>query len=199
MGYCPVTLVEEKKVVKGDLCLVVQYKDQKYSFETEQKLQKFFSTPGKFNSAELPVKMPPSEEPVSLYTLQGDEASTTFMEQALGSIVTRGLREVSENRLKYPNISVKETMLKLFALFLKAENPANTDFMSEKYRDRIKKFIECCELAEEINDLAEEKKSAGEKWPEFKEKYYNELGAKYDQVLKNSLKEKEQGFSNYLK
>ena len=69
MGYCPVTLVEEKKVVKGDLCLVVQYKDQKYSFETEQKLQKFFATPGKFNSAELPVKMPPSEERVSLYTL----------------------------------------------------------------------------------------------------------------------------------
>lgn len=48
------------------------------------------------------------------------------MEQALGSIVTKGLREVSENRLKYPNLSVKETMLKLFALFLKAENPANT-------------------------------------------------------------------------
>ena len=30
-------------------------------------------------------------------------------------------------------MSVKETMLKLFALFLKAENPANTDYMKEKY------------------------------------------------------------------
>ena len=31
-------------------------------------------------------------------------------------------------------MSVKETMLKLFALFLKAENPANTDYMKEKYK-----------------------------------------------------------------
>lgn len=73
-----------------------------------------------------------------MYTLLGSEESTTFMEQALGSIVTRGLREVSENRLKYPNLSVKETMLKLFALFLKAENPANTKYMKEKYLGRMR-------------------------------------------------------------
>jgi adenylate/nucleoside-diphosphate kinase len=92
-----------------------------------------------------------------LYALQGAEESTTFLEQALGSIVTKGLREVSENRLKYPNMSVKETMLKLFALFLKAENPYNTDLMKEKYIGRMRLFIERCEMAEELNDLAEEK------------------------------------------
>ena len=104
------------------------------------------------------------------------------MEQALGSIVTRGLREVSENRLKYPNLSVKETMLKLFALYLKAENPANTQFMKEKYFERMKQFIERCEIAEELSEMAaeKEKKLKAGKWPEFKEKYYNELGAKYD-------------------
>ena len=84
------------------------------------------------------MTMPPLEDPVNLFTLQGSEESTTFMEQALGSIVTRGLREVSENRLKYPNLSVKETMLKLFALFLKAENPANTAYMKEKYHERMR-------------------------------------------------------------
>lgn len=145
--------------------------------------------------------MPPQEDPVSLYALQQNEDSTTFMEQALGSIVTRGLREVSENRLKYPNLSVKETMLKLFALFLKAENPANTPYMNEKYRGRVRKFVERCELAEELADLAEEKeeKQKEGKWPEFKEKYYNELGAKYDEVLQLSMKEKANGFSSYLK
>mmetsp|Transcript_10632 Transcript_10632/g.17867 ORF Transcript_10632/g.17867 Transcript_10632/m.17867 type:complete len:146 (-) Transcript_10632:298-735(-) len=145
--------------------------------------------------------MPPHEDPVSLYSLQASDESTTFMEQALGSIVTRGLREVSENRLKYPNISVKETMLKLFALFLKAENPANTKFMNEKYRARMKQFIENCELAEEISDLTEERaeKLKKGKWDEFKEEYYNDLGARYDKVLKNSLKERDQGFIGYLK
>ena len=153
--------------------------------------------------------MPPIEDPVSLYDLQKQEfknsesekESTTFMEQALGSIVTRGLREVSENRLKYPNLSVKETMLKLFALFLKAENPANTEYMKEKYTARVKEFIERCEMAEELDDLADQKseKQPKGKWPEFKEKYYIELGEKYDKVLEQSLKEKMNGFKDYLK
>jgi hypothetical protein len=55
----------------------------------------------------------------------------------LGQIVTKALREVSENRLKYPTLSVKETMLKLFALYLKTENPANTEFMKKKYANRM--------------------------------------------------------------
>lgn len=201
LGHCPVSLVEEGRVVKGDALLAVQYKDQKLTFENEVKLQKFLATPARYHKAELPVKMPPHEDPVSLYTLQGSEESTTFMEQALGSIVTRGLREVSENRLKYPNMSVKETMLKLFALFLKAENPANTAYMKEKYLARMRQFIERCEMAEELSDLAAEKakKAGAGKWPEFKEKYYNELGAKYDEVLKQSAKEKANGFLGYLK
>ena len=95
-------------------------------------------------------------------------------------------------------MSVKETMLKLFALFLKAENPANTDYMKEKYIGRMRLFIDRCEMAEELNDLAEEKfkkqKDGKNKWPEFKEKYYNELGKKYDEVLAQSLKEKATGF-----
>lgn len=120
---------------------MVNYKDHKFCFENEHKLQKFLTKPGMYNKAELPIKMPPHIDAVSLHNLlKGKKSnenevddSTTFMEQALGSIVTRGLREVSENRLKHPNMTVKETMLKLFALFLKAHNPANTEFMSEKY------------------------------------------------------------------
>jgi adenylate/nucleoside-diphosphate kinase len=71
--------------------------------------------------------------------------------------VTRALREVSENRLKYPTISIKETMLKMFALLLKTENPANTEHMKKKYGDKLKQFIERCEISEEMFDLFEEK------------------------------------------
>ena len=87
------------------------------------------------------MKMPPPEDKVSLYNLQRMEDSISFMEQALGQIVTRGLREVSENRLKYPTLSLKETMLKLFALFLKTENPANTEAMKRKYAAKMRQFI----------------------------------------------------------
>ena len=48
-------------------------------------------------------------------------------------------------------------MLKLFALYLKTENPANTQYMKDKYAQKMKTFIERCELPEEIYDLAKDK------------------------------------------
>ena len=71
--------------------------------------------------------------------------------------MTKGLLEVADNRLKHPEMSVKETMLKLFAIFLKAENTANTKYMKEKYTGKLRLFIEQCEIAEELNDLSEER------------------------------------------
>jgi hypothetical protein len=38
LGHCPVTLVDEKKVTKGDPLLVVQYKEKKFTFVNEIKL-----------------------------------------------------------------------------------------------------------------------------------------------------------------
>lgn len=136
-SHCPVALKDEGKVVKGNALLVVQYKDNRYVFVDEEKLVRFFTEPTKYADAQLPVKMPPNVDPVQLIKLQGTDDSITFLEQALGSIVTRGLREVGDNRLKYPTLTVKETMLKLFAIFLKAENPANTSYMKEKYHKKM--------------------------------------------------------------
>jgi len=48
-------------------------------------------------------------------------------------------------------------MLKLFAIFLKTENPANTENMREKYMNKMKSFLEKCCVPEELNELAEEK------------------------------------------
>lgn len=124
------------------------------------------------------------------------------MEQALGQVVTRALREVGENRLKYPTLSVKETMLKLFAIFLKAENPANTEYMRQKYRQKMKQFIYRCEVPQELHELSIEKKEKLKKdnlWPQFKEDYYNKLGSEFDEILKNVPKEIATGFSSYMK
>ena len=56
-------------------------------------------------------------------------------------------------------------------------------------------------MPEELADLADEKKKKKkkDKWPQFKENYYNNLGTKYDQILKEVEKEKSEGFSNYVK
>lgn len=107
-------------------------------------------------------------------------------------MVTKGLREIGEQRLKYPTLSVKETMLKLFAIFLKTENPANTPHMKEKYMKKMQCFLEKCTVPEELHDLADEKmeKKKKAKWPQFKEDYYNRLGTQYDKILRDVEKEK---------
>jgi len=124
------------------------------------------------------------------------------MEQALGTSVTRALREVGENRLKYPTLSVKDTMLKLFAIFLKAENPANTDYMREKYHAKMKQFIHRCEVPQELHELSRDKKrrlEKGKNWPQFKEDYYNKMGSELDEILKTVPKESQNGFASYMK
>lgn len=123
------SLKDEDRLEKGQQLIVVNFKDTRFVFATQEKANQFFMNPSRYHQTKLPVKMPPAKDSVSLHSLQKQQDSITFMEQALGQVVTRGLREVGENRLKYPTLSVKETMLKLFAIFLKAENPANTDHM----------------------------------------------------------------------
>lgn len=51
----------------------------------------------------------------------------------------------------------------------------------------------------ELNKLAEDKKKSegkkkGKNWPQFKEDYYNSLGAKYDDILKTTEKERKENF-----
>lgn len=72
--------MDEERVVKGDSILLVNYRDGKYSFESEYKLQKFLANPFKYSKAGLPVKMPPPEDKVSLYNLSKMEDSISFME-----------------------------------------------------------------------------------------------------------------------
>lgn len=202
LGHCPVTLKDEEKVEKGYQLSVVSFKDQRFVFSSQEKASRFFLNPSRYHQVQLPVKMPAPKDPVLLHQLQKQEDCKTFMAQALGTVVTRALREVGENRLKYPTLSVKETMLKLFAIFLKAENPANTDYMREKYLMKMKTFIQKCEVPQELYELSREKQKrvdAGKTWPQFKEDYYNKLGAELDEILKSVPKEQQHGFGSYMK
>ena len=43
------------------------------------------------------------------------------------------------------------------------------------------------------------KKKKKDKWPQFKENYYNTLGTQYDKILHDVEKEKADGFWHYMK
>ena len=79
-SHCPVSLMDEERVRKGDGALLVVFRDDKFVFDSEFKLQRFLSNPTKYSKASLPVKMPPPEDKVSLFNLQKMEDSISFME-----------------------------------------------------------------------------------------------------------------------
>jgi hypothetical protein len=152
------------------------------------------------------VKMPPINENITLLQFPELEDSVPFLEQSIGSIVTRGLLEVTsfmskdskKFHLKYPTMSIKDTALKLFAMFLKANNPSNTTHTKKKYMKKIKMFLERCELPSKIYEL-KHKKDKGKKWTEYQEKQYHELGAKFDKIMKIIDQERSEQFINYIR
>lgn len=68
-AHCSVTLMDEERVKKGDVTLVIRFRDHKYVFENEYKLQRFLSNPFKYARATLPVKMPPPQDKITLFNL----------------------------------------------------------------------------------------------------------------------------------
>jgi len=68
-SHCPVTLKDEGRVAKGNNLLIVQFKDNRYVFVDEEKLVRFFTEPSKYVDTQLPVKMPPADDPVQLVKL----------------------------------------------------------------------------------------------------------------------------------
>lgn len=68
-GHCSVSLIDDEKVCKGDQALMIMYREDKFIFENEHRLQKFLVNPSKYSRATLPVKMPPPDDKVSLFNL----------------------------------------------------------------------------------------------------------------------------------
>lgn len=157
----------------------------------------------RYSKVTLPVKIPPVEEKISLLTFAESDDSIPFLEQSIGAIATRGLLEVTSLRMKYPTLSVKETALKLFALFLKANNPSNTEYSRKKYQKKVKQFVERCNLPLKIEKMSnpsyiiplgdkEDRKS-------IEEKHYHELGAKFDKIMMIIKQERSENFINYIR
>lgn len=59
-----------------------------------------------------------------------------------------------------------------------------------------------CEVPIDLLELSKQKAEKQKQngiWPDFKEEYYNKLGAQYDQIMANVPKERAAGFSAYIK
>nr|XP_056712755.1 adenylate kinase 9 [Euleptes europaea] len=145
-GYCPVTYLDGKQryeaLVPGNIEYAVLYRKKLYIFESEEKLQKFMRLPEKYWKQKLPHKLPPKNEPVLLTALP----LTGYLEQGVATAIIKAMNEVGCLKPKFPFLSVKKTALLFIAYHLKAFNPRSSDYVRKKYKRKLDRFIENCEL-----------------------------------------------------
>lgn len=151
-GYCSVTYVDGKKryeaIVPGNIEYAAEYRDKIYIFEREEKLQKFMRFPEQYWNHTLPSKLPPKMEPIVLTSLP----LTGYLEQGAAAALIKALNDVGCLKPKYPFLSVKRSALLYIAYHLKAYNSRNSDYIRNKYKKKIEKFVECCDLITYLGD-----------------------------------------------
>ncbi|XP_053155672.1 adenylate kinase 9 isoform X5 [Hemicordylus capensis] len=145
-GYCPVTYLDGKQryeaLVPGSIEYAVLYRQKLYIFECEEKLQKFMRLPEKYWNQTLPQKLPPKKEPILLTALP----LTGYLEQGVATALIKAMNEVGCLKPKFPFLSVKKTALLFIAYHLKAYNPRSSDYVRKKYKRKLERFIDHCEL-----------------------------------------------------
>ncbi|XP_063757950.1 adenylate kinase 9 [Eleginops maclovinus] len=145
-GFCSVTYVDGKQryetLVRGKMEFAVEYREQIYVFETEQKQDTFLRTPETYWNQKLPSKVPPLWEPVPLTSLP----TLGYLEQGVAVSVIKALTAVGCLKPKYPFLSIQRSSLLYVAFYLKAFNHKSTDYTRQKYKKKLALFEENCAL-----------------------------------------------------
>ncbi|CAH6778255.1 Ak9 [Phodopus roborovskii] len=145
-GYCPVTYHDGKQryeaLVPGNIQYAAEYRDRIFICESEEKLQKFLRLPMQYWDQKLPCKLPPLKEPIYLTSLP----LPGYLEQGTATSLIKALNAAGCLKPKFPFLSVRRSVLLYIALHLKAFNPKGSEYSRLKYKKKMEKFMERCEL-----------------------------------------------------
>jgi adenylate kinase family enzyme/YHS domain-containing protein len=178
---CIVTLAEQGKIERGNPNLLVSYGDKIYSFANNELLNKYMKKPHRYEKTKLPVKLPPKADNMVNFVLDDFETSIGFLDQMLGQVIIKALLDVGTLKLIFPLLSPRETALKHFSLFLKAHNPNNTPYQTQKYSKKLLEFKKHCSVIGELYEEGVRKENNELKDWEI-ENYYNK-SEKYHEFI----------------
>eukprot|EP00759_Apiculatamorpha_spiralis_P019929 PhF_6_TR25543/c0_g1_i1/m.35846/K18533/AK9; adenylate/nucleoside-diphosphate kinase len=182
LGCCPVTLYDtrlrtglrgtyEPLAVYGNNSFTVEYDFKFYRMVDKTAQGRFLQQPWVFIQGAVlphPDKLPASDDG----TIEMN--TERYLQSTVYETVSRGMLAVGALRPKLPNRNVMDSALKYLALHMKANNPTNTPYCSERYSDNMQFFLECCSLYDVVS-----KPPPPEADESVKEKYQSDC-AKWD-------------------
>ena len=198
---CPVTIVEDKLMQNGKLAYSVNYCGKYYKFLSMEKLRKFKINPNKYIKMKLPVKKVNEEENLLAEKQISFTNTVNFLEFTFGSLITKGMLELSNNRIKYPYLNVKESTLKYLALFLKANNPNNNAYAKKKYGEILKEFVKNSKLPFELYNVYENynKEKDNPLHKQLIRKQLDTVSSKYDELMEKAKIQNNTRFENFFR
>jgi YHS domain-containing protein len=198
---CPVDIVENRLQRIGKLAYSVKYNGKYYKFSSMENMLKFKMNPSKYINLDLPVRKVNQEHNILTEKQIMFNNTVNFLEFTFGSLITKGMLELSNNRIKYPYLNVKESSLKYLALYLKANNPKNNKYAMEKYKKILKDFIRNSELPWELYHVYENYKKEKDNVLNKKliRKQLDTVSVKYDKLMEKAKIQNNTRFANFFK
>lgn len=199
-GCCPVTISDEKIMKEGKIIYVLNFKMGFYKFESGEKLRKFMTNPEKYFRLTVPVKKVIEDNPKLIDYQINFENTVNYLETNFASLITKGMLELSKNRIKYPFLSVKETSIKYLALFLKANNPNNNEYAKVKYKKKFDEFLKNAKIPFDLMNVHDNfQKEDNSLKKELIRKQLNNLSVKYDDLIDKAKTLKNTRFVDFFK
>ena len=198
---CPVDIVENRLQRIGKLAYSIKYNGKYYKFNSMENMRKFKTNPSKYINLKLPVrKVNEENNKISEKQIMFNN-TVNFLEFTFGSLITKGMLELSNNRIKYPYLNVKESSLKYLALYLKANNPKNNAYAKEKYNKILKDFIRNSELPWELYHVYTNYKKEKDNILNKKliRKQLDSVSIKYDKLMEKAKIQNNTRFANFFK
>lgn len=198
---CPVSYREEKHLKDGKIIYSLEYLGKLFECESADKLIKFSIRPENYNKIKIKVKTI-DDDIVYTENQVNFENTVNYLETNFGSFITKGMLELSKNRIKYPFLTVKQTSVKYLALFLKANNPNNNEYAKKKYSKKLDEFLKNAMLPYELLNVYENYNSISDENKLKKDlvrNQLNNLAVKYDELMEKAKIQTNAKFEGYFK
>merc|ERR1712226_695152 len=185
--FCPVELYMSRLVV-GKMHLTLLYKENFYCFKDIKNFKLFRKYPHVFERVTLPHKLPITSNPQSDHDANKHGNMLAYLENYLSHVINKVLNHLNQMRIKYPNISHKETTLKFLSISLKAGNPNKSKHEREKYAIKMKQFISHCVMPQKLLKKANKREtrlnSETEKhhWTPADEEHFLKLAEEFEDL-----------------